>query len=160
MARHHPRNCDRVLPFHFDTIGRFTHGCLKSVRSLAISQIYTPLMPRCRPRLSVSLRTLFVLLTIIGGWLGYQLNWIRQRRELLQDRCYRANHANYNVPPPPGGYVNASPPSTLGLVGEQGYAMIWRLWTGPIPDAQERRRVEKLLPEAEFVWPKPSAPPL
>lgn len=31
-----------------------------------------------------SLRTFFVLLTLFGAWLGYQVNWIRQRSEALK----------------------------------------------------------------------------
>ena len=30
-----------------------------------------------------SLRTLFVVVTVFGIWLGYELNWIRQRHEML-----------------------------------------------------------------------------
>jgi hypothetical protein len=28
-----------------------------------------------------SLRTLFVVVTLVACWLGYELNWIRQRRD-------------------------------------------------------------------------------
>ena len=31
-----------------------------------------------------SLKTLFVVLTLFGVWLGVQVNWIRQRREARQ----------------------------------------------------------------------------
>ena len=30
-----------------------------------------------------SLRTLFVVVTVLGCWLGYQLNWIRERHAVL-----------------------------------------------------------------------------
>jgi hypothetical protein len=30
-----------------------------------------------------SLRTLFVVVTVFGCWMGYEVNWIRQRRALL-----------------------------------------------------------------------------
>jgi hypothetical protein len=30
-----------------------------------------------------SLRALFVVVTVFGCWLGYQLNWIRERHEAL-----------------------------------------------------------------------------
>jgi hypothetical protein len=33
-----------------------------------------------------SLRTLFVLVTLIAVWLGWSLNWIRQRHAFLRDR--------------------------------------------------------------------------
>ncbi len=31
-----------------------------------------------------SLRTLFIVLTVIGCWLGYELSWIRQRQKARQ----------------------------------------------------------------------------
>jgi hypothetical protein len=31
-----------------------------------------------------SLRTMFVVVTVIGCWLGYYLNWVRQRHELIR----------------------------------------------------------------------------
>jgi hypothetical protein len=37
-----------------------------------------------RRRFRFSLRTLFVLVTIVGVWLGFQLNWIRERHEFLR----------------------------------------------------------------------------
>jgi len=41
-----------------------------------------------------SLRTLFVLVAIIGVFCAYQINWIRQRHELRQ--IYRARFAQFN----------------------------------------------------------------
>ncbi len=34
-----------------------------------------------RPRLQFTLRTLFILVTLIAVWFGYYANWIHQRRE-------------------------------------------------------------------------------
>ena len=36
-----------------------------------------------RRRLRFSLRALFLAVTIVGGWLGYHLNWIRERHAFL-----------------------------------------------------------------------------
>ena len=33
-----------------------------------------------------SLRTLFVAMTLLGGWLGYELNWLRERHAMLAAR--------------------------------------------------------------------------
>jgi hypothetical protein len=40
-------------------------------------------LPKPRRRFRFSLRTMFVLVTALCVWLGYQLNWIRQRRNVL-----------------------------------------------------------------------------
>src|SRR4029078_4971425 len=68
--------------------------------------------PMLRPRFS--LRTLFVLVTIIGigaGWVTHQLNWIRQRHAFIQ--AYELGLLCYSPPIPP--------PWHLRLFGEQGY---------------------------------------
>ncbi|MGD9721181.1 MAG: hypothetical protein AB7O59_03890 [Pirellulales bacterium] len=31
-----------------------------------------------------SLRTMFVVVTVLGGWLAYQVNWIAQRHQFLE----------------------------------------------------------------------------
>lgn len=79
-------------------------------------------MPRFCPRLRFSLRTLFVLITLLSIWPAYQLNWIRQRR---QAREWLTEHGQYwpaafqlhlppsNAPPHP------APPS-LRMFGEKG----------------------------------------
>ena len=44
-----------------------------------------------------SLRTMFVVVTVMGGWLGYCLNWIRERHAALDDRqvTFMANPYSY-----------------------------------------------------------------
>ena len=41
-------------------------------------------VPRNRRYFQFSLRTLFALMTILCVWLGYQLNWIRERHKALE----------------------------------------------------------------------------
>jgi len=56
---------------------------------------------RFRPRFS--LRTLFVLVTLAGiacAWVAYQLDWIRQRKAVLQNVRY-AGPAQYLLNPRP-----------------------------------------------------------
>ena len=36
-----------------------------------------------------SLRMMFVVVTVFGCWLGYELNWIRQRHEISNHRHSR-----------------------------------------------------------------------
>ena len=89
-----------------------------------------------------SLRTLFLLVTVVGllaGWVVYQLDWIRQRHETLQ----RASHL--------GGPTRA--PGLLWLFGEQGYREIDIVFdpnkqTG---EARASKQVSDLFPEAEAV---------
>jgi hypothetical protein len=40
---------------------------------------------RNRRYFQFSLRTLFVLVTVLSVWLGYQLNWIRERHKALEE---------------------------------------------------------------------------
>ena len=42
-------------------------------------------VPRNRRYFQFSLRTLFALMTILCVWLGYQLNWIRERHKALEE---------------------------------------------------------------------------
>ena len=88
-----------------------------------------------------SLRTLFVLVTIIGAWLGYQLNWIRQRHEFLAAR-YRTIPAAWrsDLKPP-------EPPWQLRLLGEH------RVNCLAVPKSQGPR-ARDLFPEAViFTYP-------
>jgi hypothetical protein len=65
-----------------------------------------------------SLRTLFVVVTVFGCWLGYELNWIRQRHRYLEDQAdLRARF--------PGAIqssaVPVDAPGFLWLFGERGH---------------------------------------
>ena len=107
-----------------------------------------------------SLRTMFVVVTVFGCWMGYELNWIRQRREFIQsDEC----SSNVVDAEDYGGWPSA--PWMLRLFGETGYAMIqvnffpdetfeehaianWRLTE---KQQQLIKRARRLFPEAEFI---------
>lgn len=82
-------------------------------------------------RLHFSLRTLFVVMTILGvllGWLGVQLKWIHDRREALRwivDYRARAVAAeSRNLVPPRKGEIVSPPdkkaPWSLRILGEGG----------------------------------------
>ena len=70
----------------------------------------TPTPKRRWPRFT--LRTLFVVVTVFGCWMGYQLNWIRQRHVVLEN--------NEVVISSVGFYWEGLPPWPLGWFGESG----------------------------------------
>jgi hypothetical protein len=89
-----------------------------------------------RPRFS--LRTLLVLVTVFGCWLGYQLNWIRQRHEFFEQHSYKGLEQLA---------VELTPraPGMLWLFGEKGkkVIMVSRLhWDDAV-------RAKKLFPESD-----------
>jgi hypothetical protein len=89
-----------------------------------------------------SLRTMFVLVTVLCIWLGHSLTWIRQR------------HAVFHRHHPPLGmsrngirtdYANA--PWSIRLLGEPGaVAILLKRGT----NAAERERIQELFPEAKI----------
>jgi hypothetical protein len=100
--------------------------------------------------LRLSLRGLLVVVALFGlgaGWIGSQLDWIRQRRAFLNS--------------PPTRYLHVvgqrDAPWSLGLFGERGYAYIsisfcpWTEWKTHQHSADETKqlnRVKGLFPEA------------
>jgi len=69
-----------------------------------------------RRRFRWSLRTIFVVVTALGCWLGYEVNWIRERHVVVADFVmYRAYRVASNSP---------SAPSFLWLFGEKGYTAV------------------------------------
>jgi hypothetical protein len=95
-----------------------------------------------------SLRTLFVLMTIICVWFGYSFNWIGQRHDYLK------SHPNVHVALLPNEPLVAAP-AMLWLLGEEsqtrlqvespGFAADPFLQVTPTPEAAELR---SLFPEA------------
>ena len=62
------------------------------------------------PRFRFSLRTLFVVVTVFGVWLGWQLNWIKQRHRAAAG-IGRTGTRGVSVPRAPG---------LLWVLGERG----------------------------------------
>jgi hypothetical protein len=98
-----------------------------------------------------SLRTLFVVVTVFCVWLGYNLNWLRQRRAVIQD----SQSIQLIMEP-------RSAPGLLWVFGEQGYQQLiphyyTSAWDPPFSPADlrelrlERQRLRALFPEAENV---------
>src|SRR5262245_5702551 len=76
-------------------------------------------------RFRYSLRTLFVVVTLLCVWLGYSLNWIRQRREFIAEQQARdaviTKWGGEIASPHPPGQAAPRAPAGLWLFGESGY---------------------------------------
>ena len=114
-----------------------------------------------------SLRTLFVVITVLGCWLGYEWNWIRQRHEMLAkpEACIIEGStistslaimkAQWNAE----GLEPASAPGLLWLFGEQGVTEL-RVFIRDVDDFQHcetcavTMRASRLFPESRlsFAW--------
>ncbi len=96
-----------------------------------------------------SLRTLFVVVTVFGCWLGYELNWIRQRHELLAEQS--AIIQQLKLPPMP--YFIVEPHGMLWLFGEEGRGIVDLVLDGRdqnrSPNTEnELERAKRLFPES------------
>jgi hypothetical protein len=94
--------------------------------------------PKPRRWFRFSLRTMFVLVTVFCVWLGYQLNWIRQRRDAIRSDIILSI-----------GTDETRPPGLLWIFGEQGHSQISSFRT----DEVEINRLEELFPEAQIFVP-------
>ena len=95
-----------------------------------------------------SLRTMFVVVTVFGCWLGYEMNWIRQRRQVIASptiqsfpycllRTGDTITKEYSIAPWP-----------LCWIGETGY---WGIALPRGTSEDEVVRVRGLFPEAEQI---------
>lgn len=66
-----------------------------------------------------SLRTIFILLAIIAGWVAYDARWIRQRHRFLAPQ--NALASGYSIYATNG---DTRAPRALSLWGEQGSSMV------------------------------------
>jgi hypothetical protein len=103
-----------------------------------------------------SLQTMFVVVTAFACWLGYELNWIKQRHELLTK--HQAYFTEVGIDLSQAGPTPAPrAPGLLWLFGERGHAEVDLLFlidkeedrTPPeaFPDV---RLAKRLFPEAEI----------
>ena len=105
-----------------------------------------------RPRrwFRFSLRTMFVLVTVLCVWLGYAMNWIRQRRDFAA--AMTARSAEFDV-------LHTHPrkraPMGMSLLGEPAVKLVQIVETGadglPRKDTEQIvQTAQKLFPEAEI----------
>jgi hypothetical protein len=123
-----------------------------------------------------SLRTLFVVVAVIAlplGWSACQLNWIRKRKEFLEEqlRVVRDIGPDFRLTARPWGEAGGAPPGQLGIFGERGQSTIVvllresddreraarpedRPYTSVEADRQYKR-AKRIFPEAKisvFAW--------
>ena len=109
-------------------------------------------LPKPRRWFRFSLRTLFVLVTLFCVWLGYQLNWVRQRREEIKCERVEAGHTQmcFQTSAEPPTY---QAPALLRFFGECGYASLWtRDFQTNEQSLAEAHRVRRLFPEATIYY--------
>jgi hypothetical protein len=113
-----------------------------------------------RPWFQFSLRTMFVLVTLVCvllSWVGYSLNWIKQRREVLS-RCLVAQEWLELGLDGRLHHASRSAPSFLWLFGELGYSRLTiKFGEGDFECDMEQSDIEfvaraaRLFPEAKSV---------
>jgi hypothetical protein len=98
-----------------------------------------------------SLRKMFVLVFIVSvplAWVGYQLNWIRQRREFINNHfgCVGNPIVGYEAPlfGPIAWPMKQSAPAGLRLWGETGF---WLIRCDP----KDIELAKRLFPEAQVI---------
>ena len=96
-------------------------------------------LPARRRWIRYSLRTLFVLVTLVCVYLGWAMNWIRQRREFLNrhDVTSYISYVSY-------AYSSNRAPAPLRLLGEEGIGLLF--FSG---SDEEMKEAERLFPEAK-----------
>jgi hypothetical protein len=92
-----------------------------------------------RRRFHFTLRTLFVLVTLIAVWLGWSLSWIRERHDFLRDRRAFVFDTDTDAATPA--------PRFLWLFGEEGAEYV-KLST---EDQSDYARAKHLFPEARVI---------
>ena len=104
------------------------------------------LAPSRRRWFRYSLRTFFVLVTLLGVWLGVQVKWIRDRREALQ-----WVHRSVIFPD-----LHTPAPWSIRLV-ERGVPLI-TVDPDIAQDAEKVRKLKELFPEAIVNTPADGRP--
>jgi hypothetical protein len=104
-------------------------------------------MPK-RRWFAFSLQKLFILVTLAGCWLGYQVKWIKDRHSFLSSSDWsRGNSSRHFV-----GETTPPAPWSLRLLGEK--CDVNRIFLPREVSDTELARVRGLFPE-KYVFPQP-----
>jgi len=98
--------------------------------------------------LRFGLRTLFVVMTVFGCWMGYSVNWISQRHAFLAqpDMIYEFNDTPPSTVNRWGNTWAVFAPGGLWLLGERGLVSVWlppKVWS-----PRQQAEAARLFPEA------------
>ena len=112
--------------------------------------------PRRRCSFAFRLRTLFVVVAVASipmAWVGYSLNWIKQRHVAMknQEALLIVLGSPFEPPTRRDWFAPTAAPDALWLFGEKGVAVYF--WVPGAPGIDECRR---LFPEAEVVRALPA----
>jgi hypothetical protein len=99
-----------------------------------------PISSYLRPR--YSLRALLVVTTLLALVLLYHLDWIQQRRTILESGAVSASESHDSLPRP-------AAPGLLWMFGEQGYQTIF---INGDSNHEEAERLYALFPEGQVSW--------
>jgi hypothetical protein len=84
---------------------------------------------------------MFVVVTVVAIFLGYHVNWIRQRREFLRDRPLLNPYDSFLMSGKP---VTPEAPGLLWLFAERGTNLILI----PSDNPNDKQVAQELFPEA------------
>lgn len=119
-----------------------------------------PAPVRTRQRFRFSLRMLFIVVTVLGVWLGYELNWLRQRHEMIVRHQFRMKHwqgspsefADLEVKVAVLSNTPRSGPGLLWLFGERAVVSLGLLDSrkdgSGFDQARDAQAAKRLFPEA------------
>jgi hypothetical protein len=120
----------------------------------------SPTKPR-RRWFQFGIGTMFVVVTVFAVFLGYHLNWIRQRHEFIAEQQRRSGSDVSVVDTNVSDDVTVPAPGLLALFGEHGVVQLGVIidsdgipLDGPLPVAADEVRIQrarKLFPEATLV---------
>jgi hypothetical protein len=103
--------------------------------------------PKCR--WSYSLRTLFVVVTVVGCWLSYEVNWMRERHAYVLSQREKFRDIGFDMHVyAASNWVRA--PHGTWLFGESGVATLVILF----PNGERERefqRAQRLFPESKIM---------
>ena len=111
-----------------------------------------------RPAFRFSLRTMLIVVALVSCWLGYCLNWIRQRHDFLGHSAVHATPGSislYNPDAPVWVFLSSAQqpvpaPFWLRVLGERGVAAV------DVMDAKHSESLDvaaRLFPEAQIGMP-------